>query len=356
MSYTRIASPPLPSNSSLPSRESIPMSNLIPRQLYPPSRPKAPITPARRKRLLISYAPDWIITIVLAAIFLSLEKVEGYRRSFSVEDTSLRHTFAVHERVPNAALIVICLVVPLILQPIINFLTVRSLWDLHNSALGLILGLSVSGVITQFVKITVGRPRPDLVDRCRPPPGTRDPEFGLSEWTICTNTDAYILRDGFRSFPSGHASLSFAGLGFLAFYIAGKLHLFDRRGVAGKAWLALGPFAAAALVAISRTMDYRHHWQDVLVGSLLGTVCSYFSYRQYYPSLADELCHRPYSPRIAREDALPTSTYDSADYPEGTAPRPTDIDLEAAWQKRGASHSSTNVNNEPPARDGGALR
>lgn len=49
------------------------------------------------------------------------------------------------------------------------------------------------------------------------------------------------------------------------------------------------------------------HWQDVLVGSILGTVFSYFSYRQYYPSLTSATSHRPYSPRIKRErsDVLP---------------------------------------------------
>ncbi|KAG5646474.1 hypothetical protein DXG03_003524, partial [Asterophora parasitica] len=45
------------------------------------------------------------------------------------------------------------------------------------------------------------------------------------------------------------------------------------------------------------------HWHDVLVGSLLGTVVSYFTYRQYYPSLASEHSHRPFSPRIKREEA-----------------------------------------------------
>jgi diacylglycerol diphosphate phosphatase / phosphatidate phosphatase len=98
--------------------------------------------------------------------------------------------------------------------------------------------------------------------------------WGLSNYTICTQPDEHILRDGFRSFPSGHASLSFAGLGFLSFYLAGKLRLWDDHGYAvsplllargvfdylhlqAKVWLALTPLTGASLVAITRTMDYR---------------------------------------------------------------------------------------------------
>ncbi|KAF6745373.1 phosphatidic acid phosphatase type 2/haloperoxidase [Ephemerocybe angulata] len=267
---------------------------------FKPAYPSKAIvmTPGRRWKLLWSYAPDWILTLALAALFFSLDKVDGYRRVFSLEDTSLRHPYALHERVPDRWLYLICAVAPLVLLLIINFFTVRSWWDWHNSWLGLILGLALTGAVTQFVKITVGRPRPDVIARCIPPEGSVDPPFGLTDWTICTQVDVTILRDGFRSFPSGHSSMSFAGLGFLSFYLAGKMHLFDKRGHAGKAWLALTPFCGAALVAISRSMDYRHHWHDILVGSLLGVVLSFFAYRQYYPSLSSEVSHKPYSPRI----------------------------------------------------------
>lgn len=47
------------------------------------------------------------------------------------------------------------------------------------------------------------------------------------------------------------------------------------------------------------------HATDVLTGSILGVTAAYFSYRQYYPSLATEYCERPYSPRVAREELLP---------------------------------------------------
>lgn len=49
--------------------------------------------------------------------------------------------------------------------------------------------------------------RPDLIDRCQPILGSKDGEvYGLSSSDICTQTDNRILKDGFRSFPSGHSS------------------------------------------------------------------------------------------------------------------------------------------------------
>jgi len=45
-------------------------------------------------------------------------------------------------------------------------------------------------------------------------------------------------------------------------------------------------------------MDYRHHWQDVLIGSALGMTTAYFSYRQFFPSLTHSVAHRPFSPRF----------------------------------------------------------
>lgn len=60
----------------------------------------------------------------------------------------------------------------------------------------------------------MGRPRPDLIDRCKPKEGTeRDKLVGIE---ICTETEHHRLHDGWRSFPSGHSSFAFAGLGYLA--------------------------------------------------------------------------------------------------------------------------------------------
>lgn len=39
-----------------------------------------------------------------------------------------------------------------------------------------------------------------------------------------------------------------------------------------------------------------------MVGSALGLATAYFSYRQYYPSLASKQAHRPYGPRISDDE------------------------------------------------------
>jgi hypothetical protein len=63
----------------------------------------------------------------------------------------------------------------------------------------------------------------------------------------------------------------------------------------------------SSILSFFSCLIIRDHWQDVLAGSILGTVISYFAYRQYYPSLASEVSHRPYAPRIPREE-LPRQT------------------------------------------------
>ena len=80
----------------------------------------------------------------------------------------------------------------------------RSPHDCHHASLGLLMGLTLTLMITELFKNTVGRPRPDFIDRCQPREGSVDPVHGLSDYSICTRT--VLLNDGFKSFLSGHSS------------------------------------------------------------------------------------------------------------------------------------------------------
>lgn len=231
----------------------------------------------RRRSLILSYSIDWTTTIILFIVFALIDKVPGFKREFDVNDTSIQHTFAVKERVPFYAAFLLAAIVPAAIMLMVGGVIRRSFYDVHSSFLGLFLSLALTTTLTDIVKITVGRPRPDFLDRCQliagtvnaapyglttvnPIPSflmiynyeglalmcTHDVLLRIPQVAACTQTKAAILNDGFKSFFSGHASVSFAGLGFLSFYLAGKMHLFsDKKGYAFKAWLSLAPLVVA---------------------------------------------------------------------------------------------------------------
>ncbi|EJT98971.1 PAP2-domain-containing protein [Dacryopinax primogenitus] len=274
---------------------------IIHRLIYGPPTPKPPTDTAHVFALIRSYAPDYALTILLFFIFGLIAHRPGFKQQFSTLDPSIQHTYAQHERVPMWAAVLIAAVFPFTCFLFIGGVWLRSLYDLHAATLGLLLTLSLTTVLTDLCKLTVGRPRPDLLARCLLPPDTSDagfPYYGLVSASLCTQTNQHILNDGFKSFFSGHSSFSFAGLGFLSFYLAGKVGLWDRKGHAIKPWICGAPLVVAALVAISRVMDYRHHWQDIVVGSLVGWLMSWFVYRLYYPPLTSPHASKPYAPRV----------------------------------------------------------
>lgn len=179
--------------------------------------------------------------------------------------------------------------------------------------LGFLIALVLTSFLTDLVKNTVGRPRPDLLARCKPAAGT--PRDTLVTIDVCTETAHHKLHDGWRSFPSGHSSFSFAGLGYLSLFLAGQMSIFahgvpsspgdgglsttDRaeklvRADLGRALLCLTPLLGATWIAISRCQDYRHDVYDVTVGALLGWTVAYWSYRRYWPRVSSWRCHEPY--------------------------------------------------------------
>lgn len=103
---------------------------------------------------------------------------------------------------------------PLILIGLWTALLQPPFHKVHVTIIGLAISVILSSFITDVVKNSVGRPRPDLIARCKPKHGIGEHELVTIE--ICSQTDHHVLHDGWRSFPSGHSSLAFSGLGFLS--------------------------------------------------------------------------------------------------------------------------------------------
>lgn len=206
------------------------------------------------------------------------------------------------------------LFVPLGVLLLYNRLTSAPTHKHQVTVLGLAISMILAAFLTDVIKNAVGRPRPDLLDRCKPAAGT--PHGRLVTIDVCTETRHHLLHDGWRSFPSGHSSFSFAGLGYLSLFLAGQLRVFSHGGGgAGKraekvvrgdllrALFCILPLFGAMMIAISRVQDYRHDVYDVSVGALLGWSLTYWSYRRYWPRLSSPCCNEPYSSPIGDSNA-----------------------------------------------------
>lgn len=199
--------------------------------------------------------------------------------------------------------------------------------------LGLAVSLATATIVFTGVKNLTGRPRPDFLECCEPDfEDVRKYAVGSNYgrrrsdelWTmvtveICQQQDKAWLRDGFRSFPSGYATIAFAGLWYLSLYLVSRFTIVPQRARIPQAHvdgsdeqsptavdtpflglqarsrrasakiirpviflvLPYVPLGLAIFIAGTRYFDFRNHGVDVLAGAAVGTVAAQFAFRLY---------------------------------------------------------------------------
>ncbi|KAJ3112008.1 hypothetical protein HDU96_005052 [Phlyctochytrium bullatum] len=252
-----------------------------------------------------NYIVDYVVCAVVVSISFRIDDMKPFERPFDIDDKDLSHPNKPNI-VTQTMLVVYALAVPAAVVALIFGIrlamvrakggrkaymaaTASCLRDFHHFLVGLVLAFVYTKLFTDFLKVTMGRLRPDFLSRC--------------QWSTalqaCTG-DPDKIEDGRKSFPSGHSSYTFAGSTFLTIHLLGLLEVwpvvtgtvgFDVRGallpggatrgvprpypLGGRAWrfvAAFLPLLLSSYVAISRLQQYIHHPTDVLFGSVLGTL------------------------------------------------------------------------------------
>ena len=153
--------------------------------------------------------------------------------------------------------------------------TQTSIWTgLRDNIVGWLFTFVLTGTITQVIKQTVGRPRPN--------------NFALAIFSTYTGEDA-MINQSFESFPSGHSSMSMSSMFYISLIMLHDITETPDRGCWNDPIHALyirGAYVVRAMLPIflslyvgcTRIIDYWHHPSDVLTGWSLGILCAVFGY------------------------------------------------------------------------------
>eukprot|EP00005_Dracoamoeba_jomungandri_P003038 CAMPEP_0174261274 /NCGR_PEP_ID=MMETSP0439-20130205/11339_1 /TAXON_ID=0 /ORGANISM="Stereomyxa ramosa, Strain Chinc5" /LENGTH=283 /DNA_ID=CAMNT_0015345727 /DNA_START=1 /DNA_END=852 /DNA_ORIENTATION=- len=220
-----------------------------------------------------SYLLDWALIIVgiVIAVPITYFGVDPFKRYEPPGDQNFDYPY-LDDTVPSYALGLIC-VAPIFIFAILQ-IAVKSGHDFHHACLGLCESLAFTLILTQVLKVSCGRYRPDWEDR--------------------EDESSSVQEDGRQSFPSGHSSMSFASMTFLSLYLCGKLGFYRKNGgEVWKAYVVLAPIAVSTCVAVTRVRDYHHHFSDILAGSIIGVAFAFMCYLTFYHSLFGSKSHVP---------------------------------------------------------------
>jgi diacylglycerol diphosphate phosphatase / phosphatidate phosphatase len=239
-----------------------------------------PLSP--ESKIVTSLLLDYVLCFGCCVLAFAIERIPPAQRVAFFGDLSINYPFEKNSTIPGWTLPLVSFVVPSVFVFLIGSFRKRSARYHAVAILGLLLGVTVTYVLTSVLKVSMGKLRPDFKERCKPREIPGGNNFG--KILECTG-DKAIITEGRKSFPSGHTSTSFAGFGYSSLYIAYQLRLFTQQSYVLKSIFFVLPWIIATMIASTRVFDNKHHYSDVIGGMLIGVLFAFVSFFLYLPVL-----------------------------------------------------------------------
>ncbi|RWS02229.1 hypothetical protein B4U79_10301 [Dinothrombium tinctorium] len=234
------------------------------------------------KRVLID-----IITInvlLLPAVLLRF-LATPFKRGFYCDDEAIRYPFK------NNTVTAVCLILLATVGPLTTFLVVEKLrimlnqtkrdekpifwFEVYKYSVYYLIGLAISTSITFVCKFSTGRLRPHFIAICDPNITCVVDKYEYIFDYECRNQNLSAVDEARQSFMSGHSSIICFAVIFLILYLHLRINWKSVENI--KIVIQTLLLLISICVAVSRINDNWHHWDDVVIGCLQGSILAFIT-------------------------------------------------------------------------------
>ncbi|XP_063894360.1 phospholipid phosphatase 2-like isoform X1 [Helicoverpa armigera] len=231
--------------------------------------------------------PLLLILLALIGLF-EMGVIPNHKAGFYCNDPALSFPFN-GDTVTSQVLVSTLLIMPIVIVAITEYIflaadfsqsrilqTCKNTFYLYRTY---VYGLLINLCVVEVMKGLVGNPRPTFFDLCEPDAAKtcKGSEFVAEFKCTSQRFSSWYQMDSYRSFPSGHTSMSvYCGL-FIAWYLQRRAFNWRHRTIFLVPVLQLLCLTYAAVCSLTRITDHRHHWWDVLVGAIIGVASVYYA-------------------------------------------------------------------------------
>ncbi|CAN8077348.1 unnamed protein product [Agarophyton chilense] len=238
---------------------------------------------------------DVLVLLLLTVVTVYIDLfVPPYVQSVNLDDPNYKFPH-IPDIVSDTAVIIVNFLGPFLVLLLTQVRTIRFIRPLFVIfALSLVESNVITMLITTVFKVIAGRPRPYFSSVCE--------SYAPDVENLCVGHERAV-RESRKSFPSGHSSLSFSAATFVFLYLVHRLRISEAGTPArlGRMVLSILPLIGAGLIAVSRTIDYHHHYSDVVAGTALGGFIAAFVFWARTNAISKaiestETCENEYAP------------------------------------------------------------